>query len=196
MRQKVALAGALVHDPRADHPRRAAHRARRRLRAPGQDRAARARARRRHRDHDHAYPRGRRAHGRPHRRHRRRPADRAGHARRAARPGRASAPPASKTRSSRSSPSRRPRREPARRRLTWFAHHELRLAWRDWLAHDDGRRRAARAHGRDRADRCSRRFMHLPRLFDGRPLCRRHRRRPRQGDAGRRSPARCCCRGR
>src|SRR5262249_39874947 len=53
--------------PDADHPRRAAHRPRRRLGAPGQDRAARARRRRRHRHHDHAHPRGRRAHGRPHR---------------------------------------------------------------------------------------------------------------------------------
>ena len=43
MRQKVALAGALVHDPRVDHSRRAADRARCRLRAPGQERAARAR---------------------------------------------------------------------------------------------------------------------------------------------------------
>ena len=36
-------AGALVHEPQADHPRRAADRPRRRLRAPGQERAARAR---------------------------------------------------------------------------------------------------------------------------------------------------------
>ncbi len=55
MRQKVALAGALVHEPRAHHSRRAADRARCRLRAPGQKRAARARRCRRHHHHDHAH---------------------------------------------------------------------------------------------------------------------------------------------
>ena len=86
MRQKVALAGALIHDAAADHSRRAAHRARRRLRPPGQGRAARTRALRLHRDHDHAYSGSGRAHGRPDRRHLARPADRRRHARRAAPP--------------------------------------------------------------------------------------------------------------
>src|SRR5262249_11413587 len=118
--------------PERDHPGRAAHRARRRLRPPGQGRAARARQERRHGDHDHAHSRGRRAHGRPHRRDRRRTTDRARPARGAARPGR---------------PWRRQPRgylPGARRRagcgvthpgtLVWFARHESRLAWRDWLA--------------------------------------------------------------
>ena len=98
----------------ADHPRRAADRPRRRLRAAGQERAARARRRRRHRHHDHAHPRSRRAHGRPHRRDRRRPADRAGHARRAAASRPARAIRAWRTRSSRWSPNRSKRREPPR----------------------------------------------------------------------------------
>src|SRR5690348_12013830 len=54
--------------PARQHSRRALARARRRLRAPGQERAARARARRRRYHHDHAHPGRRRAHGRPHRR--------------------------------------------------------------------------------------------------------------------------------
>jgi ABC-type Na+ transport system ATPase subunit NatA len=51
MRQKVALAGALVHDPKV-----IVDRARRRLRSPSQDRAAPARLARRRRHHDHAHP--------------------------------------------------------------------------------------------------------------------------------------------
>ena len=56
MRQKVALAGALVHGPARHHPRRAADRPRRGLGAAGEARAARTRRERRHRDHDHAHP--------------------------------------------------------------------------------------------------------------------------------------------
>ena len=84
MRQKVALAGALVHDPRLiilDEP------------LTGLDAVSarhvkgllrRARARRLHRDHDNAYSRSRRTHGRPHRRDRLGPAGRRRHACRAA----------------------------------------------------------------------------------------------------------------
>jgi ABC-2 type transport system ATP-binding protein len=72
MRQKVALAGALVHDPRLiilDEPLTGLDAASaRQVKAVLRERVRG----RRHRDHDHAYPRGRRAHGRSHRRHRRR----------------------------------------------------------------------------------------------------------------------------
>src|SRR5437016_905651 len=119
--------------PATDHPRRAAHRPRCRLGPRCQGRAARLCARRQHGDHDHAYPGGRRAHGRPHRRHRAWTADRAGHPRRAA------------------PPSRPQRDQPGghlpgagRRRgqggvsapgtIAWFARHDARLAWRDWVA--------------------------------------------------------------
>src|SRR5262249_47035187 len=150
--------------PAPDRARRAAHRARRRLRPPGQDRAARARARRRHRDHDHAYPGGGRAHGRPHRRHRRRPADRPRHAGGAARAGR-------QERDQPGGHLSHPRRRSGRGRVSapgstehfpekwlpvfrrkcdhskslfWFAQHESRLAWRDWLSMmTAGRRRRA-----------------------------------------------------
>ena len=88
------------------------------------------------------------------------PADRRRHARRAARPGRAERHRAWKTPSSRWSPSRPRPREPAAT-LAWFARHEFRLGWRDWLVDDDGRPPAARAHRRDRADRRSPPFMHL-----------------------------------
>src|SRR6202000_2398694 len=75
MRQKVALAGALVHDPRPiipDEPLTGpAPRPRRAVRAPRQGIARRARALRLHRDHDDPHSGSRRAHGRPHRRHRR-----------------------------------------------------------------------------------------------------------------------------
>ncbi len=73
----------------------------------------------------------------------------------------------------------------------WFARHESRLAWRDWLAMmTAGRRERLR-----RVVIAIAVFVDLHafrRLLDGRPLrrCRR-----RQGDAGRRSPPACCCRG-
>ena len=76
--------------------------------------------------------------------------------------------------------------------LTWFAQHELRLAWRDWLAMMTAGRR-----GRVRTVAIALVvfvvFMHLARLFDGRPLRRRSADR-RQADAGRRSPAARCSR--
>ena len=59
--------------------------------------------------------------------------------------------PASRTRSSPSSPSRQPRREPARHARLVRAHHELRLAWRDWLSMmTAGRRRRVRTSWRSR----------------------------------------------
>ena len=71
MKQKVALAGALVHNPRLHHPRRAADRARRGLGAAGEGRAARAGTVRRHSSHDDPHPGSGRAHGRADRRDRR-----------------------------------------------------------------------------------------------------------------------------
>ena len=104
MRQKVALAGALVHDPKLiilDEPLTGLDAgSARQVKNVLRERVAR----RRHRHHDHAYPRSRRTHGRPHRRHRRRPADRRGHARRTAPQDRQDRAPASKTPSSRWSP--------------------------------------------------------------------------------------------
>ena len=82
MRQKVALAGALVHDPQLiilDEPLTGLDAgSARQVKSVLRERVAR----RRHRDHDHAYSGSGRAHGRPHRRDRGRAADRAGHARR------------------------------------------------------------------------------------------------------------------
>jgi len=81
MRQKVALAGALVHEPRLiilDEP------------LTGLDAASSRQVKRvlreyrRRRGHDDAHSGGRRTHGRPHRRHCRGPAHRRGDARRAA----------------------------------------------------------------------------------------------------------------
>ena len=84
MRQKVALAGALVHDPKLiilDEPLTGLDAgSARQVKNVLRERVAC----RRHRHHDHAHPRSRRAHGRPHRRDRRRTADRRRHARRAA----------------------------------------------------------------------------------------------------------------
>ena len=65
MRQRVAIAIALLHRPGADHRRRADHRARRHRAGPDPLRDAAARARGRHRaDLDHPRPRGDRRTGR------------------------------------------------------------------------------------------------------------------------------------
>src|SRR6185437_6654736 len=90
-----------------------------------------ARRRRRHRHHDHAHPRSRRAHGRPHRRHRRWPPHRARHARRAAPPGRQGR---HQPRGHLSHPcGAGAGRLMHSGGLAWFARHELRLSWRDWM---------------------------------------------------------------
>src|SRR5450432_3077489 len=132
--------------PAADHPRRAPHRPRRRLRASRQGIARGTGTRRLHRDHDHAYPGSRRTHGRPDRRDRIGPAGRRRHTGRAA--------PAERTQrhQSRGHVHRAGRYQGCRgmssaAALTWFARHEIRLAWREWLAMmtagRKGRKRAA-----------------------------------------------------
>src|SRR6185437_16004421 len=129
--------------PQADHPRRAADRPRCRLRAAGQDRAARARRRRRHRHHDDAHPRSRRTDGRPHRPHRQWSPHRGRHARRTAASVRFRLGDAGR---------HLPQAGGGRRgrvsrtdTLTWLAAHELRLGWRDWLSlMTAGRRRRLR----------------------------------------------------
>ena len=114
MRQKVALAGALVHDPRViilDEPLTGLDAASaRQVKAVLRERVAR----RRHRDHDDAYPGGRRTHGGPHRHHRRRPADRRRHPGRAARPGGTTDAQRWKTRSCRWSSNQAVAHEPSR----------------------------------------------------------------------------------
>ena len=114
MRQKVALAGALVHDPKLiilDEPltgldagtaRQVKNVLRERVRAGGTVIMT------------HAYSRGGRAHGRPHRRHRRRPADRRRHARRTAPADRRDRDQPGRYVPGRWWPSRWPPREPAR----------------------------------------------------------------------------------
>ena len=86
MLQKVALAGALVHDPRLiilDEPLTGLDAGSARQVKDVLLQKVRAG---RHRHHDHPHPRSRRTHGRAHRRHRPRPADRRRHARRTAHP--------------------------------------------------------------------------------------------------------------
>ena len=46
--------------------------------------------------------------------------------------------------------------------LTWFARHEIRLAWREWLGDADRRPAQAKARRRHRPARASPRIMHLP----------------------------------
>src|SRR6202040_71096 len=117
----------------ADHPGRTAHRPRRRVRTSRQGIARGSRPLRLHRDHDHAHSRGRRTDGRPDRRHRSRTAGRRRHVNQ-------TAPAEWAQRYQPRRPVHRPRRYRGRRRmtsaaaLTWFARHELRLAWREWLA--------------------------------------------------------------
>src|SRR5581483_9023751 len=95
-----------------------------------------------HRHHDHAYSGGGRAHGRPYRRDFRRPTDRRRNPRRA--------PPSERKerhqprRHVNRSPRQRSRRRMTSAALTWFARHEIRLAWRDWLAMMMGGRRGRR----------------------------------------------------
>src|SRR5579872_6096627 len=103
-----------------------------------------------HRHHDHAYSGSGRAHGRPHRRDFFGPADRRRHARRAS----------ASERQERHKPRRHVHcagRQRSSRRMTtaaganvksaplaWFARHEIRLAWREWLAMMTGGRRGRR----------------------------------------------------
>src|SRR4029077_2810081 len=77
-------------------------------------------------------PRSRRAHGRPRRHHRGRAADRRRHARRAARAGRQE--PLEPGRHLPGAGRRAAGRMTRAGSLPWFANHELRLAWRDWLS--------------------------------------------------------------
>src|SRR5258708_4034361 len=126
-----------------DHPGRTLNRARCRLRASRQGIVRRSRALRLHRDHDHAYSRGCRTHGRPHRRHCRRAACRGGHADR-------TAPAERAQRHQPRRPVHYPGQSRGRRRmssptaLTWFARHEILLAWREWLSMMTGGRRGRR----------------------------------------------------
>src|SRR5262249_41887679 len=76
------------------------------------------------------HPRSRGAHGRPRRHHCGRTPDRRRHARRAAR---ASGAKALQSRRHLPRARRRTAGGMSAGSLTWFANHELRLAWRDWL---------------------------------------------------------------
>src|SRR5206468_11928179 len=97
--------------------------------------------------HDDAYPRSRRAHGRPHRRHVRWPAHRGRDARRIAAAGRRGLCDLGRHVSR---AHRQRNRARADRGMTqagsvaWFAQHETRLAWRDWAWLLSGGRRRRR----------------------------------------------------
>src|SRR5690606_5737805 len=122
------------------HSRRAPHRPRRRFRPAGEGRAAAARGQRRYRHHDYPHPRSGRAHGGAHRRTQPRPPRRRGDAGGAAHPHR---PRQYHARGDLPRPrGRRDRRRMslAPASLPWLARHELRLAWRDWIAMATGGR--------------------------------------------------------
>src|SRR6185437_12121628 len=110
----------------------AADRPRRRVRAPRQGTARRPRAQWLHGDHDHTYPGSGGTHGRPDRR------DRLGKARRRRHPCRTPRAERQQRHQPRRrihcSGRRRGRRGMSSAALTWFARHEIRLAWREWLA--------------------------------------------------------------